>query len=444
MSLLLPALLLSAAFDGDAALRHASALAALGPHPLGSPRGAFAAEYVEAQFRQAGLDEVRRQAFSFRGASGANVIGVLRAAGPEIVVVGAHHDTVAGSPGAYDDGGGIGVLIEAARALAQSRTRSRTLLFVSFDGEEERRGDGGPPGSRTFVESLGPERTHVVAALIVEMCGWTGGTPVLRAVPYPDPTRPGHYVIAPGWAIQAALDGARSAGAPVALGDPLYGWFYQPVIRTFRRPRYTDDRPFLQAGVPALSTSDSTFSTAYPWQHDPGDTADKLDADSLARMGRAVVGIVGSVEQAPRGPAVDPSWYVAFGRVIGGGTLLAAGLLALVPGLLRALASGGFAFAVRVLQALLTLVLLWRHPVPALWVLLLPSLVTAVTRRWWASLPALAPAIGLAAVGVVGWQRGTLRVWLRPAEILIAGFALALLWVGRPGKPARRTRRKKK
>jgi hypothetical protein len=63
VSTLLPALLLGAAFDGQAALRHASALAALGPHPWGSPRAGAAAQYVAAQLRSAGLADVRFQDF---------------------------------------------------------------------------------------------------------------------------------------------------------------------------------------------------------------------------------------------------------------------------------------------------------------------------------------------------------------------------------------------
>ena len=50
------ALLLAAGFDGDAALRHASALSALGPRPWGSPRTAAAAAYIASQLRTAGAD----------------------------------------------------------------------------------------------------------------------------------------------------------------------------------------------------------------------------------------------------------------------------------------------------------------------------------------------------------------------------------------------------
>ena len=111
MTAFLPALLAAAAFDGQAALHHASALAALGPHPWGSPRASAAAQYVAAQFRDAGLADVRLQDFDTAGIHGINVVARLPGPGNEFVVVGAHHDSPPAAPGAYDDGGGVGVLI---------------------------------------------------------------------------------------------------------------------------------------------------------------------------------------------------------------------------------------------------------------------------------------------------------------------------------------------
>ena len=111
----------AAATDGTVALRHASALAALGPHPWGSTRNEAAALYVAAQMRGAGLTEVELQRFERHGIQGTNVVGTLRGPGEELVLVGAHHDTAPGAAGAYDDGGGVGV---SARARARAGRRA--------------------------------------------------------------------------------------------------------------------------------------------------------------------------------------------------------------------------------------------------------------------------------------------------------------------------------
>src|SRR3989304_2585460 len=123
-------LLLAASVDGQAALRHASALAALGPHPWGSPRNQAAAAYVAAQFREAGLDAVELAPFERHGVQGTNVIATLRAPGDEFVLVSAHHDTAPDAPGAYDDGGGVGILLELARGLARDRAGPRPVGVV--------------------------------------------------------------------------------------------------------------------------------------------------------------------------------------------------------------------------------------------------------------------------------------------------------------------------
>src|SRR5262249_31047870 len=308
----LAALLLASAVtvDGNAALRHASALAALGPHPWGSPRSRAAAAYVSSQLREIGLSDVRMEEFEAKGIHGVNAVGVLRG-GPGMVVVGAHHDTAPDAPGAYDDGGGVGVMIEVARALARGGPPPRTIVFVSFDGEEAWSAGLSTTGSRAFLRGLGPRARDVVAAFVIEMCGWRGGSPVLHPIAYSDPMRPGGHVIAPGWLVGAALAGARGAGGSLDVGDPWLSWVYQPAVRTFRVRLYGDDLSFLQAGVPAVFASDSSFSGFYPWYHQAADTPDRLDAGALARMGDAARGAVDAIARLPLQRDPDPDWFAA-------------------------------------------------------------------------------------------------------------------------------------
>ena len=438
MHALLPAVLLAAAFDGTAALRHASALAALGPHPWGSPRARAAAQYVQAQLREAGLGDVRLQEFESEGIHGVNVVGSLPGPGTEFVVIGAHHDTAPGAPGAYDDGGGVGVLIEAARVLARERDRGRTLVFVSWDGEEAwSTGRATTAGSRAFIKQLGPAARDLVAAVDVEMCGWKNGTPVVHPVPYADPLRPGRYQVAPGWLAAAGLRGARSAGVPLKVGDPLIAWLYQPAVRTFRVNLYGDDLSFVQAGLPALFLSDSSFTAFYPWYHQPKDTAEKLDASALSRMGRAVLGIVGELARVKRGPAVEREWFAAFGSVAGSPILIALALLSVVPGLaaassVRGGVGGGVwggVFGLRLFQAALFGVFFWRHPVPALWVFLLPNVVGGLPRKRGGVAIAVLPLLALAVLGAAAWLRGFVGgLWMAGWELAIAALGYALVW----------------
>jgi hypothetical protein len=449
----LAALLLAAtpSIDGEAALGHAAALSALGPHPWGSPRAQAAAQYVAARFREVGLQDVRLQSFESHGLQGANVIGVLpararrgRASGAaspsdEFVVIGAHHDTAPDAPGAYDDGGGVGVLIEAARVLARQPSRPRTLVFVSWDGEEAwSTGKTLTAGSHAYLASLGAEARGLVAAFVIEMCGWRGGRPMLHPIPYANPLQPGGHVVTPGWLLRAAQQGARGAGAPLPVGDPLISWLYQPAVRTIRTGLYGDDRSFLEAGLPAVFVSDSSFTAYYPWYHRPEDTADKLDAAALGRMGQAVLGVIDALGRVPRGPATEPDWYAALGSVWDRSALLAVGVLSLAPALWAAARRGGAALGARLAHAALFGVLLWRHPVPALWIFVLPNLAALGPARLAVSAASALPLVSLVGVGVAATARGMASgLWLSWWELALVALTLALA-LARPGLPPSR------
>jgi len=430
------ALLLAAGFDGAAALRHASALSALGPRPWGSPRTQAAAAYIASQLRTTGAD-VRIEAFESHGIRGANVIATLAGDSPEFVVVGAHHDTAPGATGAYDDAAGVGVVIEAARVLA-AMPRPRTIVLASWDGEEAwSTGKTTTAGSRAYVKGLEAASRDLVAALAVEMCGWREGTPVVHPIAYADPLRPGRLAIAPARVMRAVLGGSRRAGIGLGVGDPFLSWLYQPAVRTFRVRLYGDDLSFLQSGLPATFTSDSTFTRFYPWYHKPTDTPDKLDAEALARMGTAVVGAALALAALPATRVAERDWFAAFGYVAGAPVLWVAGIATLIPGLLAGYRAGGPPFVARGVSALLAAGLMWRHLVPALWVLVLPALISGVIRRRWGIFAAMLPPLSLAALGATAWARGMVTgVWLGVLDAAMALAGLALLFVPVPAAGA--------
>ena len=97
---------------------------------------AAAAGYIRAAFEVAGY-EVNTQSFTSRGETVSNLEVVLagHGAADEIIVVGAHYDSVADSPGADDNASGVAALLELARLLSGTML-SRTVRFVAFANEE--------------------------------------------------------------------------------------------------------------------------------------------------------------------------------------------------------------------------------------------------------------------------------------------------------------------
>jgi hypothetical protein len=92
-----------------------------------------AARFIEASLAAAG-HEPRRQIYDVAGQSCEN-LEVELAGDREIVVVGAHYDSVLGAPGANDNGTGVAAMLALARLFAGKQHR-RTLRFVAFANEE--------------------------------------------------------------------------------------------------------------------------------------------------------------------------------------------------------------------------------------------------------------------------------------------------------------------
>jgi Zn-dependent M28 family amino/carboxypeptidase len=81
------------------------------------------------------------------------------------VLLTAHYDTVAGSPGAGDDGIGVAVLLETARALSTANAARNTVMILLTDGEET-----GLLGAEAFVrertQELGTPRRSLSGAQV--------------------------------------------------------------------------------------------------------------------------------------------------------------------------------------------------------------------------------------------------------------------------------------
>ncbi|WP_073549722.1 M28 family peptidase [Chroogloeocystis siderophila] len=102
---------------------------------------------IESQPSQGTLTVNTRQ----RTVTGTNVIAHLPGVMQPRVVVGAHYDSVPGSPGANDNASGTAVVLDIARNVAQTPS-ARQAWFVAFDGEED-----GLHGSRAFVSQAQPD-----------------------------------------------------------------------------------------------------------------------------------------------------------------------------------------------------------------------------------------------------------------------------------------------
>ena len=89
----------------------------------------------------------------------------------EVLVVGAHYDTVPGSPGADDNASGLAVLLETARLLADMQGNF-DVQFVAFSLEEQ-----GYIGSEAFLQYAEESGTKIWGAIVLECVGYTDRRP---------------------------------------------------------------------------------------------------------------------------------------------------------------------------------------------------------------------------------------------------------------------------
>lgn len=159
----------------DALREHVNALAVnIGPRtPLKPDSLVRAANYINSRFENAGL-RVREQGYQYNGQEVTNVLATAptTAAASAYYVVGAHYDTVPGTPGADDNASAVAVMLELASRLRQADLKV-PVLFAAFTLEEPPACLTGHQGSRFFVRQCQSAGDHVLGAIVLEMVGYT-------------------------------------------------------------------------------------------------------------------------------------------------------------------------------------------------------------------------------------------------------------------------------
>ncbi|MFT4470070.1 M20/M25/M40 family metallo-hydrolase [Arthrobacter sulfonylureivorans] len=134
------------------------------------------AEYVEEQLRAAGY-EPRPQEFSYGRRDPVDAFNILAdtntgGGSGNVLVLGAHLDSVEEGPGLNDNGSGVAAVLEVALRLAEQGAVPRDRIRFAFWGGEE----DGMHGSEHYVEELsGPEAAAHVAYLNVDVVGSPNG-----------------------------------------------------------------------------------------------------------------------------------------------------------------------------------------------------------------------------------------------------------------------------
>lgn len=257
----------------------------LGDRSIYRPENLKAAEdYVFTGFERLGY-QPRRQSYLYRGREVSNIIAGEVASGG-YYILGAHLDTVAGTPGADDNASGVAVLLEVAR-LARGLNLPRPWTFIGFTCEEPPASFTPAMGSWVYAHQARRRRDRILGMFCMEMVGYYCGEPhsqnlplSLRLLGYPTT---GDFLglvsDRRSRALMQRLKAAFKGGCrlpTVSLTVPLSGHLLPEV-------RLSDHANFWDLGYPAVMLTDTAF-LRNPHYHGPGDVMANLDLESMTEL----------------------------------------------------------------------------------------------------------------------------------------------------------------
>lgn len=254
------------------------------------PQLVAATDLIEASLARAGLTP-RRDSYDLRGRACHNLEVEIRGARPEILVVGAHYDSVSGSPGANDNASGVAGLLALARRFA-GKPCGQTLRFVAFVNEEPPYFQTEEMGSLVYAKRCKARGDPITAMISLETIGYFSDAPRSQVYPSPGlglfyPTT-GNFIGFVGNLPSRALvrravglfreqEKIPAEGAALPSFVPGVGW--------------SDQWSFWQCGYPAIMVTD-TAPFRYPHYHSSTDTPDKLDYDRFALVVSGIEGVI--------------------------------------------------------------------------------------------------------------------------------------------------------
>jgi Zn-dependent M28 family amino/carboxypeptidase len=255
-----------------------------------------AAAYIRAAFTNSGY-EVHRHPYQVAGQTCENI--EVQRVGTEkphdILVVGAHYDSVQGSPGANDNATGVAALLALARTMADIRPLC-TVRFVAFTNEEPPLFQGPYMGSHLYAKRCRERSENIRLMLSLETIGCYSDEPRSQSYPFPFglfyPSTANFIAFVSNMEnaplVKQLLTAFRHHARFPSEGGALWEWI--PGVA------WSDHWSFWRAGYPAVMVTD-TAPNRYAHYHTAADTPDKLDFPRMARVVWGLRQVIGELAE---------------------------------------------------------------------------------------------------------------------------------------------------
>jgi Zn-dependent M28 family amino/carboxypeptidase len=240
-----------------------------------------AADYIESVFTSSGY-AVWRQTYSCYGQSVSNLIAEKSGRDKEVVIIGAHYDTVPGSPGADDNASAVAGLLELAR-LSQESSDKKPLVFSAFVNEEPPCFGSPNMGSMVYAKHLKEQRIPVEVMVSLEMIGYFSEK---RIQTYP---LPGMGLVYPKTGDYIGVVGNFHSSKYVSFFKKGIRKHSNINARSLTAPEFfgginlSDNYAFWRHGYRAVMVTDTSFFRNRNY-HQETDTIDTLNFDRMAEV----------------------------------------------------------------------------------------------------------------------------------------------------------------
>ena len=243
----------------------------------------LASAYIENEWRASGY-AVKRQEYEVRETRCANLVATRTggARQSEMLLIGAHYNSVIGCPGANDNASGIAALLEISR-MFQTVEPSLTVRFVSFVNEEPPFFMTGEQGSLVYAGTARRRGDDIRLMASLETIGDYSNQPGSQSYPplfgwfYPDR---GNFI--------GIVSDFRSSAVTRRLAEAFRAHCDFPLqtASTFRLVpgvSWSDHLSFWRHGYRAVMVTDTAF-LRYPHYHAASDTPDRLSYPEFAQV----------------------------------------------------------------------------------------------------------------------------------------------------------------
>jgi Zn-dependent M28 family amino/carboxypeptidase len=201
----------------------------------------------------------------------------------EIIVVGAHYDTVLDSPGADDNATGIACLLELIRLLHRYNT-NRTFRFVAFTLEEPPFFGSEQMGSNVYAKSCREKDENIVGMIALEMLGYYKER--RRSQKFPLPDMIGHYSDKGNFIAIVGNNHSHPLGSVLADKMKETSLVKTRIIipnSPIHGIDLSDHSSFWRYNYPAIMITDTAFYRN-PHYHENSDTIEKLNFRYFTRL----------------------------------------------------------------------------------------------------------------------------------------------------------------